>query len=351
MTQKVDALPVGSPLGLHRVVRPLGVLPQAALQLDPHLPLHTDETFIEVAALNIDSASYRQLHEAAGGDGKVIREAVVDIVASRGKMQNPVTGSGGVLVGRVSQVGPDASLGLRVDDRVASLVSLTATPLAITDRLEGWDGHSEHVPARGHAVLFGRSIAAVLPDDLAEKTALAVLDVCGAPALTARVIRGSRRDPAGLRVVVLGGGKSGSLSAAAAREVGAHTVIVVPTEVEAVELADLGIADEIVVADARDPLATLDALNALGALADLTIVCVNQRGCEHAAILATAAGGTVIYFSMATELAAAALGAESVAADVEMLIGSGYVPGHARYALDLFRRTESVRALFESRLG
>ena len=53
---------------------------------------------------------------------------------------------------------------------------------------------------------------------------------------------------------------------------------------------------------------------------------------------------------MATSFSAAALGAEGVAADVTMLVGNGYVPGHAAYALDLLRPTPAVRALFEQRL-
>jgi L-erythro-3,5-diaminohexanoate dehydrogenase len=53
---------------------------------------------------------------------------------------------------------------------------------------------------------------------------------------------------------------------------------------------------------------------------------------------------------MATSFSAAALGAEGLAADVTMLIGNGYVPGHADYALDLLRSEPAVRALFESRL-
>ena len=69
------------------------------------------------------------------------------------------------------------------------------------------------------------------------------------------------------------------------------------------------------------------------------------------AILATAQGGTIIYFSMATSFSAAALGAEGLAADVRMLVGNGYVPGHADLALDLLRRTPAVRALFEARLA
>ena len=67
--------------------------------------------------------------------------------------------------------------------------------------------------------------------------------------------------------------------------------------------------------------------------------------------MSTAQGGTVIFFSMATSFSAAALGAEGLAADVTMLVGNGYVPGHADLALDLIRATPALRALFERRVG
>ena len=127
------------------------------------------------------SASSSRQHD---GDGEAVRDAVLAIVADRGKMQNPVTGSGGMLIGTVEEVGPESPLGLEVGQRVATLVSLTLTPLVITDGLADWDGRSEQVPCAGYAVLFGRSIAAVLPDDLPTGLSLAVMDVCGAPALT-----------------------------------------------------------------------------------------------------------------------------------------------------------------------
>jgi L-erythro-3,5-diaminohexanoate dehydrogenase len=227
--------------------------------------------------------------------------------------------------------------------------------------------------------LFARSIAAVLPGDLPPPIALAVLDVCGAPALTRRVVK------EGAVVVVVGAaGKSGSLSAAAARQSGAAKIIgVVPTEKEAALLrnpmtAEDGgagraapaseiqqsrprpatharapespLVDEIVIADARDPVGLAERVTAAGGLGDVTVVCVDVPGCEGGAILSTRQGGTVIFFSMATSFAAAALGAEGLAADVTMLIGNGYVPGHAEFALDLVRTTPSVRRLFERRV-
>ena len=390
-----------SAIGLERVVSPAGVLPQAAQRLDASAEIAPYEVRVRVERLNLDAASYRQLWVAHGGDGDAIRAAVLEIVAERGKMQNPVTGSGGMLVGVVDEVGPSSPLGLRVGDRVATLVSLTLTPLVITDGLVRWDGRSEQVPCEGHAILFARSIAAVLPDDLAPELSLAVLDVCGAPALTARVVTaaaavapghsalagpaatatapagsapagsapaGAVGEPGGagastslssapggagrpgVSVAVLGGGgKSGSLSLAAARRAGATRLVgVVPTETEAAALKEAGLATEIAVVDARDPVALAAAV---GEPVDVTVVCVDVPGCEHGAILATRPGGTVVFFSMATSFPAAALGAEGLAADVTMLIGNGYVPGHAELALDLVRTDPGVRMLFDARLA
>ncbi len=344
-----DRIRRGDPVGLHRVVAPPGVLPQAAERLDTDATLWDDEVRVRVERLNLDAASFRQLERAHGGDGDAVRAVVLNIVETRGKMQNPETGSGGMLVGTVEEVGPESPLGLAVGDRVATLVSLTLTPLVIEDALERWDGRSEQVPADGYAILFGRSIAARLPGDLAPELALAVMDVCGAPALTARVVR-QYVEP--VVVVVGGAGKSGSLALAAARDAGAGlTVGVVPHEAEAELLRAAGLADAVVVSDARDPVALKDAVEAAApGRAHVTVVCVDVPGCEGGAILATRDGGTVVFFSMATSFSAAALGAEGLAADVTMLVGNGYVPGHAEYALSLVRSVPGVRRLFERRL-
>lgn len=345
---------IADAVGVHRVLEPEGVLPQAAWRLDADPRIRPDEVRVRVTRLNLDAASFTQLSDLHEGDGDRVRADVAGIIASRGKMHNPVTGSGGMLIGTVEEVGPESPLDVRVGDRVASLVSLTLTPLRITDGLARWDGMGEQVPCDGTAILFRRSIVAVLPTDLPEALAMAVYDVCGAPALTARVVgehlaRGTRPT-----VAVLGGaGKSGSLSLAAARAQGAaRTLGVVPLTREADLLREAGIADLVAVADARDPLGVAEAVaGALGEPADITIVCVTVPGCEHGAVLATRDGGTIVFFSMATSFPAAALGAEGLAADVTMLIGNGYTHGHAAYAMDLMRTQPAVRALFESRLS
>jgi L-erythro-3,5-diaminohexanoate dehydrogenase len=180
-----------------------------------------------------------------------------------------------------------------------------------------------------------------------------VMDVCGAPALVERVVGEYAARDVTPTVDVLGaGGKSGSLTLAAARRAGAGRLIgVVPVEAERALHEPTGLADVIVLADARSPLGLSSAVEAAGGPADITVVCVDVPGCEQPAILSTAQGGTIIFFSMATNFAAAALGAEGLAADVRMIVGNGYVPGHADLALSLLREVPAVRALFESRLA
>jgi L-erythro-3,5-diaminohexanoate dehydrogenase len=340
------------PLGLHRVLEPTGVLPQAASRLDTRRELWPDEVRIRVQRLNLDAASFRQLERTHEGDGDRVRAAVLGIIEQRGKMQNPETGSGGMLVGVVEEVGPESTSGLSVGDPVATLVSLTLTPLVIEDGLAGWDGSTEQVPADGYAILFGRSIAARIPDDLPAELALAVMDVCGAPALTDRVVRsyaGLSEPP--VAVVIGGAGKSGSLALAAARRAGATTIGVVPNDAERTLLLDAGLADHVLLADARDPIGLRDAVMTVAPdRAHVTVVCVDVAGCEGGAILATRDGGTVIFFSMATSFSTAALSAEGLVADVTMLVGNGYLPGHADFALEVLRAEPGVRRLFERRL-
>ena len=101
-------------------------------------------------------------------------------------MQNPETGSGGMLVGTVEEVGPESPLGLAVGRPGRHPGLAHADPAGHRGRPRpAGTAAASRCPCDGYAVLFGRSIAAVLPDDLPADLSLAVMDVCGAPALTA----------------------------------------------------------------------------------------------------------------------------------------------------------------------
>jgi len=334
---------VSDPYGLRRVVRPKGVLPQQAEVIDPHLPLGPDELAIDVERLNIDAASFRQLQQECAGDVPRIASRIREIVAARGKMQNPVTGSGGMLIGRVAEIGPEhpARAELRRGDRVATLVSLTLTPLVL-DEIKAVHPHAERVDVKGRAVLFASGLWARMPEDLPEATALAVLDVCGAPAWVARLAS------KGQRVLVLGAGKSGSLACAQARKNGAHVTALDYRRDTAQRLVSDGLADAWIAADATKPLEVYAQTR--GAF-DLVVNCASVPGTEMASILSAREGGEVLFFSMATSFTVAALGAEGAGKDVRLTIGNGYAQGHAKLALDLVRATPALQRIFGDRVA
>ena len=72
---------------------------------------------------------------------------------------------------------------------------------------------------------------------------------------------------------------------------------------------------------------------------------LRQRpGVELAAIVATRDRGKVYYFAMSTSFTAAALGAEGIGRDVDLFIGNGYAHGHAEHTLAFCASTRARRA-------
>ncbi len=347
----VVPLGTGCRLGSHRVLEPKGALPQAAWKIDNTPRAYANEILCEVETLNVDSASFKQIADTCDGDAVAIGAHILATVNERGKQHNPVTGSGGMFIGRVLELGP--ALASRDDvaagDRIASLVSLTLTPLHL-DAVESVDVATGQVRVRGKAILFETGIYARLPADLPIDVALAVLDVAGAAAQVRRLAQ------PGQTVCVIGAdGKSGLLSCAQARErVGAHgrVVGIVPNAdtTAAKLLVEHGYVDGLAVADARDTLAILEVLpDVLPMLADVVVNCVNVTGTELASILCCKDGGVVYFFSMSTSFTAAALGAEGVGKDVMMMVGNGYAKGHAAIALQTLRDHPAIKDYFAAR--
>ena len=181
----------GCKYGTHRVIEPKGVLPQPAKKIDNNMDvLYDNEILINVQTLNIDSASFTQIEEQAGGDEAKIAEIMMGIVAERGKHQNPVTGSGGMLIGTVEKIGEALKdkTDLKVGDKIATLVSLSLTPLRI-DKIKEIRKEIDQVDIEGKAILFESGIYAKIPTDLPEKLVLSALDVAGAPAQVARLVK------------------------------------------------------------------------------------------------------------------------------------------------------------------
>jgi len=335
----------GSPFGVHRVLDPEGVLPQPAQRLDNDMTrIWDNEMLLDVDVLNVDSASFTQIKQQTSGDVEKIKKIILQTVADRGKQHNPVTGSGGMFVGTVAQIG-SALKGrdLAPGDRIASLVSLSLTPLHV-DEIVDVRKNVDQVVVKGQAILFESGIYAKLPDDMPPTLALAALDVAGAPAQTARLVN------PGDTVVILGAtGKSGILCAYEAARRTDKVIGLGHSEDRCKRLESLDLCSAVLRINATDALQCHDEISRLtdGGMADLVINCVNIPDTEMASILMCRDEGTIYFFSMATSFTKAALGAEGVGKDVNMIIGNGYAKDHAEITLNILRESKAIRELYE----
>jgi len=332
--------------GCHRVIEPKGVFPQAAYKLDNTPKAYDDEILIQVETLNIDSASFKQIKDEVGEKG--IAKRIMEIVEERGKMHNPVTNSGGMLIGKIKEIGKslEGKIDAKVGDRIATLVSLTLTPLKLY-RIKKIKG--EQIDVDAYAILFESSIFAKLPEDIDAKVALAALDVAGAAPLVGKLVK------EGDTVLILGAGKSGMLCTYEARKRTKNGKVIVMTRSKksAGRIKSLGYADYVFRADATNPLEVLDKIEKVtkGELCDVVINAVNASNTEMASIVSAKDGGKICFFSMATSFQKAALGAEGIGKDVYMLIGNGYSKGHAEYTLNILRESKPLMKVFKKLYG
>lgn len=336
----------GNPFGTHRVVEPKNVLPQPAKIIDNDMDIYDNEMRVNVEVLNVDSASFTQIKEQAGGDVEKIKEIILGIVKECGKLKNPVTGSGGMFIGTVDKIGAavKGKKNVKEGDKIASLVSLSLTPLRIDEIIEVRKD-VDQVVIKGQAIIFESGIFSVLPKDMPETLALAVLDVAGAPAQTARLVK------SGDTVAIIGAyGKSGVLCAYEAKKRAGVTGRVIGIGRNAAKLEGVRqFYDDVVQADATDALDCYEKINALtgGELCDVTINNVNIPNTEMATILMTKEDGDAYFFSMATSFTKAALGAEGVGKDINMIIGNGYARDHDVITIDIINESKEIRELYK----
>lgn len=339
----------GNKYGTHRVIEPKGVLPQPAVKVDNDFTeIYDNEILVDVDILNIDSASFTQIKEQADGDTEKIKEIILEIVSKQGKMKNPVTGSGGMFIGTVLKIGEalEGKRDLKVGDKIASLVSLSLTPLKI-EKIISIKKDVDQVKVKAKAILFESGIYSKLPDDMPDALSLAVLDVCGAPAQTARLVK------SGDTVVVIGAsGKSGVLCCYEAKRragINGRVIGIVSRDETLKTLKALDICDDVIKLDATDAISCYEEILKLtnGELADVVINNVNIQNTEMGSILMCKERGVVYFFSMATSFTKAALGAEGIGKDVDMIVGNGYALDHAEITLNILREDKTIRDLYE----
>jgi len=335
---------LGCPYGSHRSLEPKNGLPQTAWKLDTALPICDNELLIDVETLNVNSASFAQMLSEVGPQPRLIADKILNITRMRGKLHNPITGSGGMLLGRVKQIGEKhpAVGNFNVNDKIATMVSLTLTPLWI-DKILNVNIPSGQIDVSGYAILFESGLYSKVPHDIPPRVLLLAYDEAGS------VMQSYNLAEQGNNVAIVGAEeKIGALSMCAVRQkLGCSGKIfaIVRTEQSTGAIRKLRVADEVIVADTTDPLKSLPVVQKTlkKREIDLTIDCLNVPGFEMFSIMITRENGKVYFVNPATRYTAAALGAEGIGKDIDLLFYKGYIKGHADFVVQLLRKNPGLQ--------
>ena len=336
----------GDTYGCHRVLYPKGLMPQAAEKIDNNPVIYSNEILIDVIALQPTATAFSRIRKDCCDDIEKMKEEFKRVADNAGKFQCPVTKSGGMLIGTIKEIGEDliAQTDAKVGDKIATLVSLSLTPLKIYS-VNNIDIKTEQVFVNAEAILFESGIFAKLPEDIDQNISLAIMDVAGAPAQVAANVK------TGNTVVIIGAGKAGILCLAEAKKRVAPSGKVICLEYSEEQckiIEEMGIADFVIQVDAQKPVETLEKYNKVmnGKLADFTVNTVSVPDTEIATVLVTNNEGLIYFFSMSTNFVKASLGAEGIKRYTRMIIGNGYYPNHAEIAFYIIRNNEKVKEYF-----
>lgn len=289
--------------GFHRVIEPKGVVPQAAWKVDNRPEkMHPSEKLISVKLLNLDSTSTRQIALS----GAKITDRIKEIVDERGKMHNPVTNSGGVLLAEYE------------GRAIVPWPSLSAIPLHLESLGEV---HGQQIDVTGTGVLFESYRYTAVPDGMDWRLAATALDIASLPVQVRRAVL----ERPIKKALIIGCGNAG-IAAMATIKKNAPAV-----EIFGIDVADTNF-ERIEAFGFTKNLGAVDAVNSEAVVGfasdcDLVVNCVNVQNTEASSVLAARDHGLVIFFSMATQFDQASLATDATGKDVVMQVASGIAYG------------------------
>ena len=142
--------------------------PQDFTGADLRLGIDVGSTTVKLAVIdasgNLVYANYERHHTDIRATAKELFAGAQRVVGNV-PMRVSITGSGGMLLGTVEEIGPAYQGDLKVGDKIATLVSLSLTPLRI-DEIVAMRPAIDQVDIKGKAILFQSGIYGIIPDDM-----------------------------------------------------------------------------------------------------------------------------------------------------------------------------------------
>lgn len=334
--------------GINRTIEPKGSLPQPAWKLDNTMELRSNEILIDVKIINLNLVNFNAILEETNFQEERMKSRIMDIIEERGKLHNPVTGTGGILYGRVLEMseGYPNNYNIRVGDEIVSLGSMTLLPIKL-DKIKAINFEIAQLEVEGKCILYANSPIIKKPKDLPLELVVSALDEAGAPSRTYQIVKENQN------ILIIGAnGKIGLLCAYAAKDRLHGTgrlVGIVKSEKSKEQLEKYNIYDEVLQIDATYTSAfyDLESKDKNMGKYDIVINCVNSPNTEMGSLLSVKDKGIIYFASLSSDYKLTSLTAEGIGKEISIIPYTGFLEGHADYALSLVRKSKQLQELLE----
>ncbi len=327
--------------GMKRVLEPQHVLPTSAWKLDNNRNIYPDEIKVSIKRIHLEGTGFKQICTESNNDEKKIKQTIIDMVIRRGKLHNPITDTGGLVMGIVEEIGEEYNnrCQLKVGDLVICNASAASIPMYIED-ITLIDKAYNQVEATGYVVLHDSIPVVKAPEDVSSKMLMFAFDQSGT-LFRLRSLIGNKT-----KFLIVGNSMFTNLlyGHVIRRELGANCDIsCILDKKNNIRVAGKGIDsliekifDEVFYLDILRPVECIEKIGA-ESFYDLTVNCAEIPGAETINILATKPGGTVLFANLINNLNIALYITESISKGLEVRSAEGYLEGYDDFDVELVR--------------
>lgn len=327
--------------GLNRVLEPKHVLPTSAWKLDNSRNIEDNEIRVSLTRIHLEGTSFKQICTESNNNEEKIKRTIIDIVIRRGKLHNPVTDTGGMILGKVEAIGENYNnpRGLKVGDEVICNASSTSIPIYIED-IKGLNFVFNQIEATGYAILSDEISIVKVEEGLPVDLLMFVLDESGTLYKLSEMVVDQQK------FLIVGNNIITNLlfGYAIRRKVGSDCEIICLLDKKTdIQITDGGI--DKLIAEVFNQVHFLDILKPMECLAklgleslfDLSVNCAEIPGAETINILATKEGGTVLFANLINNLKIALYITESISKSLNVKSAEGYIAGYADFDIEIVR--------------
>lgn len=327
--------------GLKRVAEPQYVLPTSAWKLDNSRNLYPNELRISVNRIHLEGTSFKQICTESNYNEEKIKQKIIDIIIRRGKLHNPVTDTGGLAFGTVEEIGEEFynPQNLKVGDTIICNASLASVPIQIENIL-AIDHVFNQIDASGYAILHDHVPIIKIEEDMPVNLLLYTLDESGTLYRLSQLAEGQSK------FLIVGNNMITNLifGYVIRRQVGAKGEIVCLLDKktgmqvmgDGIDQLIAHVFNEVHFLNILKPIHAVERLK-LNQQFDLSVNCAEIPGAETINILATKAGGTVLFANLINNLKISLYITESISKPLNVENAEGYLEDYETFDIALVR--------------